>query len=239
MIMLNKIIIDKKKNVINKSGSYILDIKNVDDIEIIIESGLFVYFNIISCDNDINRSICYKIKDESSVVVNKFYNNKCVNENIVIDLDGFKSNIEYCFSGISIGNEKYKMIINHNNKMVKSKVINHFVAIDGAVDYFDIDSNVEHGNSGSIMDQNTKIINLGENKSKIQPNMNIREYDVIAKHGSVIGKFREEDIFYLMSRGIRYNDVMRLLVGGFLKANYIIEDNFLNGVDNIINKYWR
>ena len=237
--MLNRIVIDNKENIISKSGSYVLDIKNVDDIEIVVESGLFVYLTIINLDKNINRDICYKIKEDSHVIVNKFYNNKSVVENIVVNLDGFRSKFEYYFSCISVGKEEYNMIINHNNKMVESKVINHIIAMENSSIFFNIDSNVEYGNSGSIMDQNTKIINLGENKSKIQPNMCIREYDVKAKHGSVIGKFRDEDVFYLMSRGIRYNDAMKLLVSGFLKANYIIDDYFLDSVDVIISKYWR
>ena len=90
------------------------------------------------------------------------------------------------------------------------------IAMDNASIEFNIDSNVDYGNSGTIMNQSTKIINLGENRSVIKPNMNISEYDVKAKHGSVVGKFREEDIFYLMSRGISYNDSLKLLIKGFL-----------------------
>lgn len=239
MMKLNKIIVDRKKIDINKSGNYFLEIKDVSDIDIIINPYLEVSLFYIDTNKVSSRTINYKILDNSKLSVNKFYNKKSCLENININLDGFNSSIKYYFSGLSSGDEKYNMVINHNNKNVCSEVINHMVALDGASYYFNIDSNVANGNKGCVMNQVTKIINLGDNKSVIKPNMNIREYDVKASHGSVIGEFREEDLFYLMSRGINYNAAMKLLVRGFLLVNIKNNLEFVENINNIVDKYWR
>lgn len=240
MIMLNKIIkIEEEVIDIKESGSYILEFNDIKNVEIIINENIEVNIFYVDVDKSIDRNIKYVLLENAKLYVNKFYNNKEVNENIVINLDGYNSCFEYYFSGVSIGLENYKMVINHNNKNVISKIINHFVALENASCNFLIDSNVSRGNCGCEMKQETKIINLGENKSVIKPNMNIREYDVKASHGAVIGSFREEDLFYLMSRGINYNNAMNLLVRGFLILNKDDNIEFKDNINSIIDKYWR
>ena len=55
---------------------------------------------------------------------------------------------------------------------------------------------------------------MGECDTKISPNMFIDLDDVIAKHGSAIGTFKDDQVFYLMSKGINYNDALKLLIKG-------------------------
>lgn len=238
MVKLNKINIDKELIEFKESGNYVIEFDNIKNVEIVISNDLEVNIFYISNSMIVDRNINYRVLDNSKLVVNKFYNNKNSTENIYINLDGFRSSVEYYFSGISVSMDKYNMIINHNNKLVSSEIINHMIAMDNASIEFNIDSNVDYGNSGTIMNQSTKIINLGENRSVIKPNMNISEYDVKAKHGSVVGKFREEDIFYLMSRGISYNDSLKLLIKGFLLGEYK-DKEFCDKINLIIDKYWR
>ena len=63
--------------------------------------------------------------------------------------------------------------------------------------------------------------------------------DVVAKHGSIIGTFKEEDIFYLMSKGISYSDSLKLLVKGYLFTNIGGYFDLRQKVMDIINTYWR
>ena len=51
----------------------------------------------------------------------------------------------------------------------------------------------------------------------------IDEDSVIAKHGSVIGGFHDSEIFYLMSRGISYQEAIHLLIKGFIFSNLIVD----------------
>ena len=69
------------------------------------------------------------------------------------------------------------------------------------------------------MEQNSRILTLGDVNAKIIPNMFIEENNVEARHGSIISSFDEEEVFYLMSRGISREESINLLIKGFLFSN--------------------
>ena len=111
------------------------------------------------------------------------------------------------------------MSIYHNNLNVKSNISNRCVGIDGSKISFKIDSILEKGNTNCYMNQDTKIICTGDVDAKIEPNMLIDEDDVEARHGSVIGKFNYENLFYLMTRGINEKDAKSLMTKGFILSH--------------------
>ena len=237
---MNKIVLDSKQVILNKSDKYFLKYdNNINDVEIVVKNSVDAILYVFCSDRIISNSIRYYLHDNAKLVVNKFYNNLEVNENIVVNLNGENSSIIYNFSDIIVGLESYDILINHNNKNVYSKFNNKVVAFDGAGANFNINSSVDKGNSNVIMDQKTKIINLGKNRSVVRPILSVGEYDVKATHGSVIGKFRDDDIFYCMSRGISYENTMNLLVKGFLSFNNFEDNEFFNNVNSIIDMYWR
>ena len=80
---------------------------------------------------------------------------------------------------------------------------------------------------------------MDECDAKISPNMFIDIDDVEAKHGSIIGSFKEEEIFYLMSKGINYNDTLKLLIKGYLLSNIGGYFDLRQRIMEIINMYWR
>ena len=66
------------------------------------------------------------------------------------------------------------------------------------------------GIKDTYLNQQTKIVNLGDSDNKINPNMFIGDYSSTAIHSSVIGNINEEDLFYLMSRGVSYDEAVKL-----------------------------
>jgi len=171
--------------------------------------------------------------------VNKFYNNNSVIENIDIDLCYEGSKIDYRFSNICKNNESYIININHNNIGTISSINNKSIAMDGSKLNFVINSRVSKENEKSILDQNTRIVTMGNSDSNISPNMFIDCDDVEARHGSVIGTFKDDLVFYLMSRGIEYNDAIKLLIKGYLFSNVDIDSELREKILNVIDKYWR
>ena len=137
------------------------------------------------------------------------------------------------------GIEKYIININHNNKKTISNVKNKSITIkNGNIDFI-INSSVKKDCIKSMLDQNTRIVTLDNSKAKVSPNMFIDLDDVVAKHGSVIGVFNEEQIFYLMSKGISYYDSVKLLVKGYLLSNVDVTMETRIKIMEIIDKYWR
>lgn len=253
---MNKILIDN--NVINNYEDDYIIIKDnkitfIDDCEyeieyfncsninldIDIKKGVNIRLFIYSIDNNININNKILLNEESSLLLSKFYTNNITNEEMIVNLDGRLATFNCGFSGISKNEDNYHFVINHNTNKTISNVVNRAVTLDKSSAFFDIDSIVLKDADCCKLNQATKIITLGDSNSKIKPNMYIDKYDVEAKHSSVIGKFSDEEIFYLESRGIEYNDALKLLIKGFLLSNITINlDNRAN-ILKIINSYWR
>jgi len=46
-------------------------------------------------------------------------------------------------------------------------------------------------------------------------------------------------VFYLMSRGIEYNDAIKLLIKGYLFSNINADSSLREKILNVIDMYWR
>ena len=87
---------------------------------------------------------------------------------------------------------------------------------------FEITGNVLNKSGKCECNQKNQILNISDGKSTILPKLLIDNYDVISSHSAYIGKFKDEILFYLMSRGISEKVSYDLLIKSFL----------VNGCDN-------
>ena len=188
----------------NHNGNYFIDYIDCNNVSLCINVNnnkcihLFEYSN----NNDINFNIKYNLDMASSLIISKFYyNNKC-NEVVNINNDNF-----------------YKNNVYHLDNNTSSDVFNRIVAKENSSNYFDINSYVDNGIKDCYLNQSTKIVTLGDSNNRVNPNMFISEEDVTAIHSSTIGSINEEDLFYLMSRGISYNDSVKLIIKGMILSN--------------------
>ena len=221
----SNISINDNKIIFSGNGDYTLEYVNSNNINLDIEllDNVVVKLFIISCDNDIEISNNYKLGCNSRLLLYKFYNNYNTNENIAIDLRGENSFISYNFSSITSGEDEYHIIVNHNNHRAVSKVSNKCIGLNNSKIRLEIDSILDKGNVDCVMDQTSRVLTLGEVEACIIPNMFIDEDSVEARHGSVVGRIREEDLFYLMSRGISEDEAISLLVKGFIFSNLVVD----------------
>ena len=210
---------------IKKSGEYTIEYQNCSSLscEFKILKNIYAKLFISSVGNDLVVNHHYLLEENSQLLLFQFYYNKNVLENTVIDLNGENSSFKEGFSSISRGSEEYHIIVNHNAKNVSSDIQNKCIGLDKSSITLEINSVLKRGNTDCIMDQSSRILTLGEVNARIVPNMFIDEDSVIAKHGSVIGGFRDSEIFYLMSRGISYQEAIHLLIKGFIFSNLIVD----------------
>lgn len=54
-------------------------------------------------------------------------------------------------------------------------------------------------------------------RSSTIPSMNVEENNINVSHEAVVGKIGEEQLFYLMSRGLSEEEAMKLIVSGFIE----------------------
>lgn len=219
------IFIHDQEIVFKKNGDYTLEYVDSDSInlDISILDGVTIKLFIWSCDNELKVKNHYQLGKNSNFILFQFYYNKMVKEEVVVDLNGECSKFSQGFSSISLGSEEYHIVVNHNHHKVSSMISNKCIGLNGSKLQVQIDSNLEKGNVDCVMDQNTRILTLGDVEATIIPNMFIDEDSVEAKHGSVIGSFNEEDLFYLMSRGISEKEAITLLMKGFIFSNLVVD----------------
>lgn len=211
--------------IFKKNGDYTLEYIDSESIklEFVVLDRVFVKLFILSINLDIRSYHHYQLGEKSNLVLFQFYHNRNVIEEKIIDLNGQHSKFYQGFSCISCGDEEYHIIVNHNHKNVSSDISNKCVGLNKSKINFVIDSILMRGNTDCVMEQNTRILTLGDVDASIVPNMFVDEDSVEAKHGSVIGGFLEEDIFYLMSRGISYHEAVMLLLKGFIFSNLVVD----------------
>lgn len=262
---MNKIkIVNDEIKIINLNNSIEYEIKDnlikTLKIEILKDTNLFIDYEfsilakleiIIELKDNVNLKL-YEIKNgnqakirtkyilnkESNLNVLKFNDVDTINENIIINLNEKKSKINYIFKTISISKEKYDITVYHNQSNTESYIKNNGVALNDGKIKFNVSSFVSKGNKECQVDQVNRIINLTKNKCEIDPNLYIDEYDVNASHSALIGKFSDEEMFYLESRGINKTDALKLLIKGFILSNIEIEE-LKNQINEKIEKYWR
>ena len=232
-----------KDNVITfkKNCDYNIYYDNVNeiDIKIVLLDNVYVKLFEYVVDVNLKSNITYELSDNANLLLYKFYANDMVNENVVINLNGYMSKINYNFSNICKKEDIYNIAINHNNSNSISDVNNRTICLSNASAIYTIDTTLENGIKKCDMNQDTRIINLSDNHSVIRPNMYISEDDVNARHSSVIGNFNDEDLFYLMARGIDYENAIKLLIKGYIFSNLVVDMDKRNKILNVINKYWR
>ena len=251
---MNKIkIVNDEIKIINLNNSIEYEIKDnlikTLKIEILKDTNLFIDYEfsilakleiIIELKDNVNLKL-YEIKNGNQAKIRtKYILNKESNLNVLKfnDVDTINKKINYIFKTISTSKEKYDITVYHNQSNTESYIKNNGVALKDGKIKFNVSSFVPNGNKECQVDQANRIINLTKNKCEIDPNLYIDEYDVNASHSALIGKFSDEEMFYLESRGINKTDALKLLIKGFILSNIEIEE-LKNQINEKIEKYWR
>lgn len=167
-----------------------------------------------------NKDIIYNISENSKLIVYQYGID--IDNNIIINLNGENASIEYHYSNINYEDHKYKIEVNHNSSKTISNIYNHGINVNDNKLDFDITGYIPNTSLKCECNQKNQILNIKDGKSTILPKLLIDNYDVVSSHSAYIGKFKDELLFYLMSRGISEKVSYDLLIKSFL----------VNGCDN-------
>ena len=187
----------------------------------------------LEIDNNKELNIDINISKNIKAIVNMFNIDTSINININLDES---STIDFINS--SINHNNLKIIENINHKSSSTSIItNHGInVLDGNMDFI-INAIVNKDISNANLKQDNKIINYNDGRSKIEPNLLIDSFDCYATHSAYISKFNNEELFYLMSRGISLDESIRLLTKSFLlgkmELKEIEKSNFIDKIYNI------
>ena len=237
------VLINDNSITFKKNGNYYIDYIDCDNIgiDVYLEDNVCISLFEYSNNNSIIFKNRYALCKKSSLILSKFYANYSTDEVVNINLNEEGANIKYNFSSIGSGYDKYVMNIYHNCGSTYSDIYNRTVAKEGSTNIFDINSFVENNIKDCELMQKTKIITLGDSNNKINPNMFVGEESITAVHSSIIGSISDDDLFYMMSRGISYSDSINLIVKGIILSNINVDienrERILKILDNLeVNK---
>ncbi len=198
------------KLIVGKNSSKEIYIDNEDsNIEIIIEEGG-------------SARIYHYVVDKSFDV--KIY------------LKGENALVDYFYSIINNGDNYFNIKVYHEKDNTTSNLVNHGVNIGSKKLQFRVDGIIPKNRVNCLCNQDNKIMNLSDGDSTIEPNLLIDSYDSVANHSAYIGKFRDEVLFYLNSRGISKEMAIRMLTLGFLvhdEPNKSEIEDFLKYIDKL------
>lgn len=231
---INKINIDTLDNT-----DLFIDIESLELSKINFNINVNHNINIFIYSHGLESKIKYnyKITSKAHCDVVKYNHTQSVKEMVDIVLNQKYASINYNMKSIGIKHESYDYVIHHNCKNTISNIKNNCVNKEGNMS-IQISGYVPKDIVGCVCNQSNRIINLTNKKCEIRPNLFIGCDDVSANHSALIGKFSDEEIFYLNSRGINEIDATNLLIKGFLLSG--IENKSLNSIiTKDIDKYWR
>lgn len=234
---MNKIILEEIKSdyvEFKDDGRYLLEESKSKNF--IIRKDKNIVIDIIN-ENDIDSKYVFDVEENCNLTINIFDVSKNINRSISININGENSNILLNISSISLCENNYNINVYHNSKNTTSNTNVHGLALDNNKIFIKNNGYIKNGSQNSKLNQDNKIIIMCDNNSKIEPNLFIDEYDVEASHGAYIGKFDEEELFYLNSRGLDDKMSYNLLINGFLIGELDLDETMIEKLKDIIYKY--
>lgn len=181
-------------------------------------------------DNNKKSNYKYDI-DEDTIIYHYSINSS---SNVDINLVKEDINLDYYFNTINYDDNKFSINVNHKRCNTHSEVYNHGINMNTNKLTFDVTGIVPKKYSKCICNQDNQIINMDNGKSTILPKLLIDNFDVDSNHAAYIGKFKDEYLFYLMSRGISKEESYKLLLNGFLiNSDSIEKDKIKDFIDEI------
>ena len=243
---MNRLLVDEGLEFVSRKD-YTLYVDIKEDMNLLITDSAYNYeinvnnsfVNILTVfqnSNDLNIKINI---DNSKVVYNLIsYNGK--KENIEVNLNTSNSSFNMYNSVISASKQEIDVNILHNASLTNSNIYNCASTIKEGSVKFNIISKVYKNCIKCNVNQESKIISLNSsNDNEINPNLLIDCYDTLASHSAFIGKFKDDDVFYMQTRGIKKKDAYNLLLEGFLIGKLDVSSSEKEYLKEKLNRNWR
>ena len=253
------------KDLVSKSINLKIDIlleenSSLKLIEFSIDKSTTNFINI-NYNFDVQKNSIlknYKIDNNSNSNIKYYFNNISQDTNSVSEIFLLSSGSEFIkneincnlngkyasafVNGVFILNEtkhhEIKTNINHLEENTKSYQLIKGVLEDKSKAVYQGKIFVNSKAQKTDGYQLSKAILLNENTEfNAKPELEIYADDVKCSHGSASGSLNEDSIFYLMSRGLNYQEAKKLLINGFLLdvVEKITDSEIKNLIKNIMS----
>lgn len=224
---------------LSQNSSYIIlsDFEN-DSVNITINKDVsadIILFSKIKSKVNLN----VKINENAKLKIDVISMNNSTQDEYNFDLIGEYAEVNV--NVLSLAKEAKKEFIfnvNHLARETKSTVSNNGISFKDGKNYFKVNGIIKPNMKNSDVRQITKgIILEPSGECLAEPILLIDYHDVKAYHGATIGKISDDDLFYLMSRGLSKEEAFMLIINGLLEP-------FVKNISNetikkeVMNKYY-
>ena len=169
-------------------------------------------------------------------------NEKIVDNNVNVYL--LKNNSESHFNNVIINGSGDKQVFNyyvyHYGRDTKSTLNNYGISKNTSQLIINNNGIVQKGAVNADLDQRSKGVILDMFSSiSANPFLLINDNDVMAGHGAAIGALNDEDLFYLMSRGLTENEATSLMIRAFINPFFrdFNDKKVTEYINNTLSKY--
>jgi len=181
---------------------------------------------------------CIKYEIKGKLRYQKLLDGKNCQEKSIFSLQEVGAALDYSFSTISDSKIEETIHVTHIKEKTTSNVICHGAVCGTGILSFKVLGEIPKGAKRSILNQDTKIRIKEQQQATIKPILLIDEQDVEARHACAVGSLEEEQLFYLMSRGIPKEEAEQLLLISFLK-NGMSQKELVEFLMELLQKKWR
>ena len=229
---MNKIVIDTKEFnlIIDKNENYSLEIINTQVLNIKVLTNITSKVTVLIPETNININL--ELEANSNLLINQL----SIDNNLNLDINLLEnSNLQYIISFLSSNDSLNNITINHKESNSHSKVVTNAVNLSNHKLYLSMNGIIPKTSLNCFLEENSKIINLNNGDSKIIPNLIIDNKEVVANHSAFIGKFKEDEVNYLKSRGLNQETINDLLLKATLLNGMKLEydkDKFIYFIRN-------
>ena len=209
---------------------------NIDNLVFNVNEGANVIINFIRFESTSSNQVINAQKD-CFISIKEITSSK-LNLDSIYNLNGQGATIK-ANSLIVAKDYKSSLVqtVYHNSKNTHSNIENYGISLDNSEITFNTTGKIYKGMSGSNCKQLARGIICGDNSAvKSLPILLIDEYDVHANHGAAIGKMSDEELFYLMSRGLSSKEAFKLILSGIINPflDDILDDSLQDDISSSI-----
>ena len=227
-------LVDNDVNIDVTSDSNILDLSNDSNINITINQNVNLKYYILKSKNSKRN---FNVLGNLEIIEISFYK---TTENLNVYLLNEFANFNCkCLSILEKNNANYYIDVKHLKPNTFSNVLNTCVTLNGSHAKFDVSGKINKGMIKSKCSQKTRGIVMDDESEIIaNPILLIDEYDCFANHGASIGKVNDEELFYMMSRGLSKDDAVLLILSGMVNPfiNEIPNEEYKKEIINEVSK---
>jgi len=174
--------------------------------------------------NNIPAKIVVTPKDRDTKVIYYFYHFKeSINRKIDIYLRSKDTHVELKGAILAKNKENINLSVNIHHIVGNNNCRVHIKTFLCDQSKFNFEGSIFIEKNAHLADSYLQQDNLVQSRGVVcntSPQLEIRANDVKASHGATVKTFDEQDLYYLMSRGIALSESKQFIAQGFLSEVY-------------------